>query len=87
MDAWSPAAQPPATTARIDLRHLFAKQISILGSYMGSKHELLKVLALVDRGAPPACRIERTPLREAAQAQTLLETRQHFGKVVLTVCD
>ncbi len=73
--------------ARIDLRHLFAKQISILGSYVGSKHELLKVLALVNQGQLKPVVSGILPLREAARAQSLLESRQHFGKVVLTVGD
>jgi NADPH:quinone reductase-like Zn-dependent oxidoreductase len=71
--------------ARIDLRHLFAKQISILGSYMGSRHELLTVLSLVGEGHLRPVVSNVLPLQEAAQAQTLLETRQHFGKVVLTI--
>jgi NADPH:quinone reductase-like Zn-dependent oxidoreductase len=73
--------------ARIDLRHLFAKQISVLGSYMGSKHELLRVLALVNEGHLRPVVSSVLPLARAAEAQTLLETRQHFGKVVLTVGD
>jgi NADPH:quinone reductase-like Zn-dependent oxidoreductase len=71
--------------ARLDLRHLFAKQISLLGSYMGSKHELLKVLHMVREGRlrPVVDRV--FPLREAAEAQRMLEQRTHFGKVVLAV--
>jgi NADPH:quinone reductase-like Zn-dependent oxidoreductase len=73
--------------AHIDLRHLFAKQISILGSYMGSKHELLKVISLVNEGHLRPVVSNVLPLAQAAEAQDLLETRQHFGKVVLTVGD
>ncbi len=71
--------------ARLDLRHLFSKQISILGSYMGTKQELLEVLKLIGSGALRPVVHKVLPLREAAQAQTLVEERKHFGKVVLEV--
>jgi NADPH:quinone reductase-like Zn-dependent oxidoreductase len=70
---------------RLDLRHLFAKQISILGSYMGSKHELLEVLKLLEAGHLRPIVSEVLPLSEAAHAQTLMEERRHFGKLVLAV--
>jgi NADPH:quinone reductase-like Zn-dependent oxidoreductase len=70
---------------RVDLRYLFAKQITILGSYMGSKHELLMVLKLVREGLLRPVISDILPLAEAAQAQTLMENRRHFGKVVLAV--
>ena len=67
----------------IDLRVLFAKQISLLGSYMGSKAELRRVADLFFRGeiAPV---VDRTfPLSEAGQAHRHLESSSQFGKVVL----
>ncbi len=70
---------------RLDLRHLFAKRISILGSYMGTKPELLEVLKLVQRGVLRPVVHDVVPLRDAARAQCLLEDRKHFGKVVLRV--
>ncbi len=71
--------------ARLDLRHLFAKEISVLGSYMGSKHELLTVLKFVRRGQLKPVVSDVLPLAEAARAQTLMESRGHFGKIVLAV--
>ncbi len=70
---------------RIDLRHLFAKQISVLGSYMGSKHELLTVLKFVCEGLLRPVVSEVFPLAEAARAQGVMEGRGHFGKLVLAV--
>jgi NADPH:quinone reductase-like Zn-dependent oxidoreductase len=70
---------------RLDLRHLFAKQISILGSYMGTKHELLEVLKHVRAGALRPVVSDVLPLHEAARAQTMLEERRHFGKLVLAI--
>jgi NADPH:quinone reductase-like Zn-dependent oxidoreductase len=70
---------------RLDLRHVFAKEVSIMGSYMGSKHELLHVLKLVQAGLLRPVVAEVFPLEEAARAQEMLENREHFGKIVLAV--
>jgi NADPH:quinone reductase-like Zn-dependent oxidoreductase len=71
--------------ARLDLRHLFARQLSLLGSYMGGKGELLRAARLYFEGAV-APMVDRTfPLSDAAQAHRYLEESKHFGKVVLTV--
>jgi len=71
--------------ARLDIRHLFAREISILGSYMGSRHELVQVLDLVERGFLKPVVSKVYPLAQAAQAHARLEARSHFGKVVLAV--
>jgi len=66
-----------------DLRHVFYRSLSILGSTMGSKGELFQVLSLVETGklAPVLDRV--LPLAEAAAAQKLMEDRTLFGKIVL----
>ena len=71
--------------AKIDLRFLFSRQLSLLGSYMGVKSELHTVMKLVSAGQlkPVVDRI--FPLQEAAAAHAYLESDQQFGKVVLTV--
>ena len=68
---------------RLDLRHVFAKELTVMGSYMGSKHELLHVLKLVQAGLLHPVVSDVLPLKEAARAQELLERREHFGKVIL----
>jgi NADPH:quinone reductase-like Zn-dependent oxidoreductase len=70
---------------QLDLRHLFAKEISLIGSYMGSKHELLEVLKHVRSGMLKPVVSDVLPLREAARAQKMMERREHFGKIVLAV--
>ncbi len=70
---------------RLDLRHLFAKAITLMGSYMGSKHELLQVLRFVRAGLLHPVVSGIFPLEEAARAQSVLENREHFGKIVLTL--
>jgi len=69
----------------LDLRHLFARQLSLIGSYMGGKPELLRASELFFAGVlRPA--VDRTfPLSEAGQAHRYLESASQFGKVVLEV--
>jgi NADPH:quinone reductase-like Zn-dependent oxidoreductase len=69
----------------IDLQALFARQLTIMGSYMGTKGELLRAARfLFDGTLRPV--IDRTfPLQEAAAAQARLEASGHFGKIVLEV--
>ncbi len=69
----------------LDLRVLFYKRISLLGSTMGSKGDLFRILKLVDEGRLKPVLDRTLPLAEAAQAHQLLEERQSFGNVVLTV--
>jgi NADPH:quinone reductase-like Zn-dependent oxidoreductase len=69
---------------KIDLRTLFYKSISLLGSTMGSKSELFKVLELVDQGRLVPVLDRVLPLEKAAEAHGLLASRQTFGNVVLT---
>jgi NADPH:quinone reductase-like Zn-dependent oxidoreductase len=66
-----------------DLRHIFFRQISILGSTMGSKAVLFDVIRHVQAGRLRPV-VDRTlPLEQAPEAHRLLEERQQFGKVVL----
>lgn len=69
----------------IDIRHLFVKQLSLLGSYMGSRRELLEVLALLDRGDVRPVVDTVFPLAEARAAHEKVASRALFGKVVLRV--
>jgi NADPH:quinone reductase-like Zn-dependent oxidoreductase len=66
-----------------DLRHVFYRSLSILGSTMGSKGELFEVLALVEQGKLKPVLDRVLPLAEAGAAQKLLEDRAQFGKIVL----
>jgi len=71
--------------AELDLRHLFARQLSILGSYMGGKPELLRAARLFFRGALAPVVDSTFPLSETAQAHRRMESSERFGKIVLVV--
>jgi NADPH:quinone reductase-like Zn-dependent oxidoreductase len=69
--------------ARTDLRQVFYRHLSLLGSFMGSKAELLDAMKFVERGRIRAV-VDRTlPLAEARRAHELMEDRAQFGKLVL----
>ena len=71
--------------AKTDLRHVFYRHLTILGSMMGSKAHLLAAMKFIESGQIRAV-IDRTlPLAEARKAHELIEDRAQFGKVVLTV--
>jgi len=66
-----------------DIRYVYSRQLSILGSYMASKAELLKVVDLVRQRRLRPVVDKVYPLAEAAKAQERMEKREHFGKIVL----
>jgi NADPH:quinone reductase-like Zn-dependent oxidoreductase len=70
--------------ATLDLRHLFARQLTFVGSYMGAKSELLQAAEGFFRGWYAPVIDSTFPLAEAAAAHRRLEAGHHFGKIVLT---
>lgn len=66
-----------------DLRHVFYRQLTVLGSTMGSKGELFQVLRFVEQGKLRPVLDRVLPLQDAARAQELLSSRAQFGKIVL----
>jgi NADPH:quinone reductase-like Zn-dependent oxidoreductase len=69
--------------ASIDLRVLFARQLSLLGSFMGNMGELHEVLKHVFAGHLKPVVDKSFPLREAAAAHEYLARSSMFGKVIL----
>ncbi len=69
--------------AHTDLRQVFYRHVSLLGSFMGSKSELLDAMKFVERGQIRGV-VDRTlPLAEARRAHELMQDRAQFGKLVL----
>src|ERR1700704_2710260 len=69
--------------ARTDLRQVFYRHLTILGSFMGSKGELLEAMKFVRTGKLRGVVDRVLPLAEARQAHELMEDRAQFGKLVL----
>jgi len=73
------------TAGHLDLAALFAKQLTIQGSYMGTKGELVRAARFFFAGQLKPV-VDRTfPLADAASAQRRLEESGQFGKIVLEV--
>jgi len=72
------------SNASFDLRFVFSRQLSFLGSYMGTMGELYEVLGHVFAGRVKPV-VDRTfPFKEARAAHEHMEKSQMFGKIVLT---
>lgn len=67
----------------IDIRFIFGKQISIVGSTMGSPQDFRDVMRLVWAGVIKAPVDRVLPLSQGREGHTLLESGEKFGKVVL----
>lgn len=69
--------------AAVDLQHLFARQLSLLGSYMGRASELSAAAPHFFAGRLRPVIDEVRPLADAAAAHERLENGEQFGKIVL----
>ena len=69
--------------ARTDIRYIFSRQLSIMGSMMGTRSELLEVTKLMEIGKLKPVIDSVYPLQRARQAHEYLLTRKNFGKVLL----
>ena len=68
---------------KLDLRFLFSRQLSVLGSFMGTMGELHRVLQFVFRGQLKPVIDRVYPLAEIRAAHARLEGKEQFGKVVV----
>lgn len=69
---------------KLDLRPLFTKQQSLLGSFMGTLGELHRVLKFVFQGDLKPVIDRVYPLEEITDAHRRIENKEQFGKVVVT---
>lgn len=70
-------------TASTDLRYVFYKQLQILGSTMGKKGDLIRILRFFEQGRLKPVIDRVMPLKEVREAHRILEGGQQFGKIVL----
>jgi len=71
--------------ANINIRLIFFKLLSILGSTMGSLAELHEIMRHVEAGRLHPVIDRVLPIGEIREAHRILEQREAFGKVVLEV--
>jgi NADPH:quinone reductase-like Zn-dependent oxidoreductase len=69
--------------AKVDLRFLFSRQYSLLGSFMGTMGELHQVLKFIFRKQLKPVIDRVYPLEQIRAAHEHLENKEQFGKVVL----
>jgi NADPH2:quinone reductase len=69
--------------AEIDIRYIFGKQISIIGSTMGSHQDFHDLLGLLWSGKIKPVIHGVMPLSEGVDAYRLMEEGKHFGKILL----
>ena len=70
--------------ATLDLNLVFGRHLTLLGSWMGRRSELVEALRFVKSGQLQPVVDAVLPLAEARQAHQRLESGAQFGKVVLT---
>ncbi len=68
-----------------DLRYVFNRELTVYGSFMAGKGELLDAMELLRQGKVGPVVDSEFPLAKAADAQRRMESGDHFGKVVLDV--
>ena len=69
---------------QIDMRYIFGKQISLIGSTMGSHQDFRDIVELVCSGRLKPVIDRILPLSEGKAAYGLMERGEMFGKIVLT---
>ena len=70
-------------TVEIDIRFIFGKQISIIGSTMGTHQDFQDVTAMIWAGKLKPVVDRVMPLSEGRAAFEILERGEQFGKIVL----
>ncbi|MCR9246650.1 MAG: zinc-binding dehydrogenase [bacterium] len=70
---------------KLSLHAVFFKSLSILGSTMGSKGDLRRILRMFEQGRFRAVLDRALPMTDVQEAHRLLEAREALGKIVLTV--
>ncbi len=71
--------------AQLSTAHVFGRHLDVLGSYMGTKAELLELLPFLGSGQLKAVVDSEYPLEQAEQAHRRLEGRENFGKILLKI--
>jgi NADPH:quinone reductase-like Zn-dependent oxidoreductase len=69
----------------VDLRYVYWRQLSVIGSTMASQREFEEVMKLVFMGRLRPVVDKTFPLEQAREAHEYVGRGEQFGKVVLTM--
>lgn len=69
--------------AEMDIRYIFSKQISLIGSTMGTHQDFHDITSLLWSGRLKPVIDSVLPLREGREAFAIMERSDQFGKIVL----
>ena len=67
----------------IDIRKMYQKQLTLMGSALGTTSELQTIIRLAEQGKLTPTIAQVLPLQAAAEAHRIIEARENFGKVCL----
>ncbi len=67
----------------VDIRAFYTKHLTIIGTFFGTRLDLLKSLELVERGLLRPVIDSIYPLKDARSAHIKMEESRHFGKILL----
>ena len=70
-------------SGEIDIREFYTKHLTLIGTYGGTKIDLFKALAFVDKGLLRPIIDSIYPLKDARRAHLKMEENRHFGKILL----
>lgn len=68
-----------------NINHVFFRQINIIGNMMGPKGDLFKILDFVNQKKLKPIVDKVLPLEKAQEAHRMMEEREQFGKIVLSI--
>lgn len=80
---WVVSGAVSGLVVELDLRRLYLRSVSLLGSMMHSPAQFEVLVATANAGHVRPVVAQVFPLEDAAQAQAQLERREHVGKLVL----
>jgi NADPH:quinone reductase-like Zn-dependent oxidoreductase len=69
--------------AKTDLRYIYSRQLTILGSYMGGKRDLLEVFRYIKERKLKPVIDSQFPLQKLREAEEKMADRNVFGKIIL----
>ena len=71
--------------AELQMGAMFTRYQTVFGVFMGRKEDMRQIVQMADRGVVRGIIHQTFPLKDAAMAHEVMESRNFFGKLVLTM--